>query len=218
MAARPARLARTFVADDKFLDVNRELEERGWKKMPTRSPVADLFWRNYGALQFSRLSARHFANHVVGSISVAHKAHFACIAPPADVPLTVTVESAEDASAFAALHTLLAARVALGAARASPSIVDTSTLLARLCGAPRRAEGGGDGPEVELLAGGGSADVADEEQQAAALEAVDRALVGLGVGKDVWVGDGGPLWIVKPDFQARGEGACALRTGRELSR
>lgn len=71
-----SRLRRkVFIADDKFGDVVRALERRGWQRQ-VRSPGAtffDLKWRNGHSIRYDRLRAHQMANHFSGSRQSARK-------------------------------------------------------------------------------------------------------------------------------------------------
>lgn len=71
-----SRLPRkVFIADDKFGDVVRALERRGWQRQ-ARSPAAtffDLKWRNGHNIRYDRLRAHQMVNHFRGSRQAARK-------------------------------------------------------------------------------------------------------------------------------------------------
>lgn len=67
----------TFVAEDKFTDVTRELLRRGWQQCSVASPLFDFKFLNYWAIRFDALRPHQLVNHFRGAIQLAHKSHLA---------------------------------------------------------------------------------------------------------------------------------------------
>ncbi|CAM9733415.1 unnamed protein product [Ascophyllum nodosum] len=66
---------KVFIADDKFVDVIRVLERRGWtRSRHAKSPNFHLKWRNLSNINFRMLREDQFVNHVFNSQQLSNKA------------------------------------------------------------------------------------------------------------------------------------------------